>query len=226
VIPTGTVPSERLRPILEVRAPVVLIQPHFETALPTVEFDVRSGVDLLVRHLAGLGHRGLLWVGPPEEGAAGREIDFMRAVWDAGLRGESARWEAAATDEGRHERPRARAREAMAKRLAAGALPTAVVCYNDEAAAGVVQALLSAGKRIPGDVSVTGFDNVEAELVWPPLTTIDHRFGEMGYRATEILIEMVRGGEEVREAKRGYREVLAPQLVVRESTGPAPSTDD
>jgi LacI family transcriptional regulator len=223
VIPVGWGAPDMVRPIEEVPgAAAVLIQGRAGSALPTVAFDVGRGIELIVAHLAELGHRKLLWVGPLKgEGGGWREQEFMRAVWDAGLEGESVRWDAAALGGERHEAVRGGAREAMARRLGAGEIPTAVACYSDLAAAGVIQALDAAGRRVPEDVSVVGFDDVEAPILSPPLATVDHRFGELGYRATELLIEMVRGGEKARAARRGYREVLAPRLVVRESTGPA-----
>ena len=99
---------------------------------------------------------------------------------------------------------------------------TGVVCYNDVTAIGACGALLASGLRIPDDVSVIGFDNVEAPLANPRLTTVSHRLDEMGRRATEMVLELVDDPTAVTRL-RGHREILCPELVVRKSTGRAVS---
>jgi LacI family transcriptional regulator len=71
--------------------------------------------------------------------------------------------------------------------------------------------------RVPSEVSVIGFDDVEASFCIPPLTTVSHKLVEMGRRAAERVMEMVRD-EGARERLRGVRDVIRPELVVRGST--------
>jgi LacI family transcriptional regulator len=202
--------------------PIVAIEYSGQTQLPVVEWDEPAGVALMVKHLAGLGHQELLWLGPAV--SAGREIPtareqlFMTAVWDAGLRGSSCRFDSAHA--GFFGPTVEAAAEALRKHIAEkSATFTAVAAYNDVVAIGACAALQEAGLRMPADVSVIGFDNVVAPLASPPLTTVSHKLYELGQRATELLFEMI--SDEAAIAKfRGKREVIPPELVVRKSTGP------
>lgn len=106
------------------------------------------------------------------------------------------------------------AREAMAERLKRGFDFDAVVCGCDVQAVGAMDALLSAGLRIPQDVCITGYDGVElAQYLRVPLTTVNQPFYEIGRQGTEILLDRLK-----------YRDmpvrkiVLKSQLVCRESS--------
>ena len=75
-------------------------------------------------------------------------------------------------------------------------LPDAFVCANDEMAIGITEALASAGISVPEDVLVTGFDHIgSADLSDPSLTTVDRGFGNLNYRAMELLVGMIEGRE-------------------------------
>jgi DNA-binding LacI/PurR family transcriptional regulator len=97
---------------------------------------------------------------------------------------------------------------------------TAVFAYNDLMAIGAIRAIRSAGRQVPDDVSVVGFDDVDlAAYVDPPLTTIAQSTAEMGRWAFERLARLLAapdgdGGDEIVR--------LPVKLVVRASTGPAP----
>ena len=96
---------------------------------------------------------------------------------------------------------------------------TAVLCGNDELALGVIRALHEAGRAVPGDVSVVGFDDIpQAEFVTPALTTVRLDFTDLGRACFALLRPFLdpQRGPEIRG--RG----LQPELIVRESTGPAP----
>jgi DNA-binding LacI/PurR family transcriptional regulator len=217
--------------------PVVVIQPRVPTLLPTVDFSMADAANMLVEHLASLGHRELLWVGEDAPQTNAREQLLMRAAWDHGLRGTSCRYEVTDPNAmpgvaGHPEDILAGAAAAAIERYVAGMATaadasrvrfTAVVGYNDATAIGAMRGLMRRGLRIPADVSVVGFDNATAPMAYPPMTTIDHRFGDLGRRAGELAIDMAIGGDARRLELRGHREVLAPVLVVRDSTGPAPT---
>lgn len=92
--------------------------------------------------------------------------------------------------------------------------PTAVYCTNDQLAFGVMQAILKSGLKIPGDVSVAGTDNVpQSSYTFPPLTTVKQPFGDIAASAIRMLLGKGR--------ERGGEVVVAPELVARQSTGPA-----
>ena len=96
---------------------------------------------------------------------------------------------------------------------------TAIFCFNDIAAIGAIRTLRDAGLNVPGDVSVVGFDDIlSAAYYTPSLTTVRQPLTEMGKRGAQVLLERIAN----REAPFPSEIVMAPELVVRESSGPAP----
>src|SRR5205823_5346253 len=96
---------------------------------------------------------------------------------------------------------------------------TAVVAYNDQMAIGLVRGLTALGRRVPHDVGVVGFDNIEAAaLITPGLTTVAAPLQVEGRSAVEHLLSMIGGGA----PRVGRSMVLPVRLVVRESTGQPP----
>ncbi|GMA50905.1 arabinose metabolism transcriptional repressor [Alicyclobacillus contaminans] len=94
--------------------------------------------------------------------------------------------------------------------------PTAVVCYNDEVAIRLIQALNAEGMDVPGDVSVTGFDDSTLAVNGSvPLTTIRHPKAEMGEAAARMLLDMMNQPENMWIPRE---HVFQPELIVRQST--------
>lgn len=94
---------------------------------------------------------------------------------------------------------------------------TAIVCFNDVAALGAIRAMADAGVKVPGEISVVGFDDLHLALfATPSITTIRQPLQQMGETAAKIVLERLR-------ANRRYPAEIAvePELIVRESTGPA-----
>lgn len=101
------------------------------------------------------------------------------------------------------------------RELARTAHFTAVFAANDQMALGVLHALRDSGLDVPGDVSVVGFDDIpEAAHFWPPLTTVRQDYLELGQQCVARLLRM--GDSSIAEIGAP----LAPQLIVRQSTGP------
>jgi DNA-binding LacI/PurR family transcriptional regulator len=101
--------------------------------------------------------------------------------------------------------------------LRAGRRFTAIICFNDIAALGAIRAINDAGLRIPDDVSVVGFDDIAvAVFATPSITTIRQPLQQMGETAARVLLDRLRNN-------RKHRAEIAvePELIVRESTGPA-----
>ena len=95
---------------------------------------------------------------------------------------------------------------------------TAIFCFNDIAAIGAIRALKDAGLTVPGDVSVVGFDDIQsAAYSTPSLTTVRQPLLEMGKRGAQILLERIADREKAFPSEI----VMAPEFVIRESTGPA-----
>jgi LacI family transcriptional regulator len=99
-----------------------------------------------------------------------------------------------------------------------GDLPRAIVCANDQTALGVIHALTRRGIRVPGDVAITGFDDVPvARHLHPSLTTIRQPIEQMGATAFDVLHSRISGSG-------GESDVVLPvRLVLRESCGCAPA---
>ena len=91
-------------------------------------------------------------------------------------------------------------------------------CFNDTAAMGAVRAIKDAGLDVPGDISVVGFDDItSAAFSTPSLTTVHQPLFEMGQKGAQLLLERIANRE-----KQFPAEIeMSPELVVRESTGPA-----
>ena len=91
----------------------------------------------------------------------------------------------------------------------------AIVCYNDQVALEVIQALSEKGLKVPEDISVTGYDNsLIAENGPVPLTTISHPKEQLGRMAAQLLLEKMNG---VPEEKSAVPRIIVPELIVRDS---------
>ncbi|HET6214487.1 MAG TPA: LacI family DNA-binding transcriptional regulator [Micromonosporaceae bacterium] len=176
--------------------------------VPMVGLDNTGGAKLAVNHLLDLGHERVHHIcGPRDWPEANERLAGWREVAGAGTRRApvalSGDWSARSGYE-------------AGRKLAADRKVTAVFCANDHMALGALRALAEAGRPVPGDVSVVGFDDIpEAPYLIPPLTTVQQDFGGLGRRSLELLMEQVGTGG------RTHRNVrLAPHLVVRNSTAP------
>ena len=106
-------------------------------------------------------------------------------------------------------------KEAMAQLLRLPSPPTAVFCGNDILAIGAIVEAKENGLKVPGDLSVVGFDDMEISAFYdPPITTIAVPAYEMGRMAAKILIENIRG-----ESRTTQQYVLEANLIIRGSTG-------
>jgi signal transduction histidine kinase/DNA-binding response OmpR family regulator/ABC-type sugar transport system substrate-binding protein len=192
---------------------------------PAVCLDNATGIRDALEHLKSHGHRRIAFIGAEENGAGdGQErlqafLDFNRAH----RLPEDPRLLAY----GHFTNPGGYA--AMQQILASGATFSAVLACNDECAVGAMQALREAGKRIPQDVAVIGFDNrFESRNQSPPLTTVNLPAYEIGWQSLELMLERLAGQASEKTILR-----VPSQLVIRESCGcrantlPAenPSTD-
>jgi LacI family transcriptional regulator len=98
--------------------------------------------------------------------------------------------------------------------------PTAVLVSDDQMAMGAIRAATQMGLRIPDEISITGFDGIEMSLYTsPPLTTVRQPVEEMGRLTIERILDQINGNP-IPDGEM-FVEIL-PELVIRESTGPAP----
>lgn len=198
------------RPPVVVPAPVPVVYvftPSADVDDTSVVVDDAAGARLAVEHLLDVGRRRIAHVTGPADHLSAR----VRA--DAAV--ETAAAAGAATGGVRYGDWSERwGRQAAAALLRTEPDLDAVSCGSDQIARGVCDALREAGRRVPDDVAVVGFDNWEvmATASRPPLTTVDLRLEELGRRAAELLLDAVAG----RPHSGTLR--VAPRLVVREST--------
>jgi len=208
IIPSHFVGDSSLQ--LPIGVPTVVLGPPLVPGAASVDFDNAMGAAAAVRHLVDLGHTAIDHIaGPPGSFSA----EARREVWQAVLeRNGLAVREPVRGDWSPDSGYRA-ARELLAR----GARPTALFVANDQMALGAFRALLEAGLRIPEDVSVVGFDDIDEAVAFPtPLTTVAQDWDELGRNALRVALDMLEGGA---------AETLSipTRLVVRRSTGPAPS---
>lgn len=189
--------------------PIVLLNPAADCPLfSTVCADNERGGRLIAECLLAHGHRNVVHLTGPRNHAnlAMREKGFLDGFRQAGDTDASV-VHGLHTMEGGYQMAR--------NRLRAHNKFTAISTANDAVAFGVIKAALEIGVRIPEDVSLAGFDDVElAALVHPPLTTIRQPKYEMGAAAIEMIVKLTNAKHRVPEHR-----VLGVELVERASVG-------
>ena len=211
---------------LAVPVPVVAISAHCaEENVTNIVLDHHKAVQQALMHLYTLGHRRIaIMRGPhviPDSEfrwesiqQVAREMD-LKLDPDLAIRIDAAGW---STKDGQHPMAPEIGYKPMQGLLERTHEFTAVFCFNDISAIGAIRALKDAGLSVPGDVSVVGFDDIlSASYFTPSLTTVRQPLSEMGRRGAQILLERIG------DRKKAFPSdiVVEPELVIRESTGPA-----
>jgi LacI family transcriptional regulator len=174
----------------------------------SVSVDDVHGGQIAIEYLAGLGHKNIAWVCGPESipQVADRGAGVAKAAKVAGSKIETIRVSLMNAVNGE---------EAARKILERDVLPTAVFCANDLLALGVMRALLASKVRIPEQVSVLGYDNIEfAPSAAVPLSSIAQPSYQMGVTAADLLLNECEDGESHEHQQIRFQ----PQLVERAST--------
>ncbi|MFI5910691.1 LacI family DNA-binding transcriptional regulator [Dactylosporangium sp. NPDC051541] len=203
-------------------APTVVVGRHGHSALyDTVTDDDHAGAHLVVEHLIALGHRRIALIDHHETDPA-RLAEMPNAIRARGYRDAMRRHGLADeidivpttyTHDGGYL--------AAQQLLARPRMPTAVFAGADVVAIGALQALTEAGRRVPADISVAGYDNIALAAFTPlSLTTVDQAGHQIGANAARLLLERFTD----RHAPATHIK-LSPTLVARRSTAPpaAPS---
>ena len=182
--------------------------------VPTVGSNNWNGGLIATRHLLSLGHRRIAVISGPSDVLCSRaRVDGYRsALEEAGIRSDPSyvRWGDFHVDGGyRHG----------LELLSRPDRPTAIFAGSDYQCLGVMRAVRELGMSIPEDVSVVGYDDIPlAQWLGPSLTTVRQPLREMAGTATEMVLSIASG-----ERPSNLRIDLATELVVRESTAPAPA---
>jgi LacI family transcriptional regulator len=212
-------PPESTEEIVALRAhnfPFVVVDPR--TPLPgnivAVSAAHFTGARMLTAHLTELGHRRIGVIGGPHEWMASdaRLAGHAAALVDVGVLAppELVRSVQPTIEDGYR---------AAGDLLDLPDRPTALIGFNDKTAVGALHAALERGLRVPADLSIGGFDDIELSRVTrPPLTTVAQPLQEMGRMAVNLLVRLQQ-----RHKLDALHIDLATDLVVRDSTGPAPS---
>lgn len=209
----GTLPRRSDR-TTGARVPLVLLNnAHRGPNIFSVRMDNERGAAEAIAFLHRLGHRRIAFIAGCESGRSSRErlTGYRQGLTACGLNPapELVLKGAGLLEDGR---------AALDACLTLADRPTAVLCYNDLAAIGLLAAAAQAGVATPGDLSVVGYDNLPiSAYTVPPLTTVEQPKAEMGRAAVEVCLQALA----LRAAPVGAR-ILSGHLVVRASTGACP----
>jgi DNA-binding LacI/PurR family transcriptional regulator len=186
--------------------PVVVVEGEDTKTRWTVGVDQVRGAALATDHLIGLGHTEIVHLAGPQSWTEGRArlAGHQAAMYAAGLRPSppvEGDWTA-------------RCGYDLGRELARRPEVTGIFCANDHMAIGLLRALHEAGRSVPGEVSVVGFDDIpESPYLIAPLTTVRQDFTAVGRRAIEILQTAIAGTV-------APDRLISPELVVRASSAP------
>lgn len=202
--------------------PLVLI----DTFLPEIDCDYVvtdniAGAAMMVHHLAGLGHKRISYIGVDERRTSlvDRMSGFFRGMVEAGLPISERSVVRVASDTSVSS-SNAALGKALNELLEAPDAPTAVFASHDFLAIAIQGLLRERGLRVPQDLTVVGYDGIEAgEFCVPSLTTMQQDFAQTAQTAARILLERFDG----RSNGLRFRSLIEPALVVRQSAS-APAT--
>ncbi len=188
--------------------PLVAVEAGPDHAIPVAAIDQFAGAAQATRHLLELGHESVWHIaGPPNFLEAHQRV----AGWRQTLEAAGAEVPDMLTGDWS-----ARSGYELGQQLSEEERVSAVFVANDQMALGVLRAMHEHRRRIPGEVSVVGFDDIpEAPYFLPPLTTVRQDFNSMGSHGVRLLLQMIEAGSAIEEATG-----LRPELVVRASTAP------
>jgi LacI family transcriptional regulator, galactose operon repressor len=205
--------SDELEVLLETGYRFVVVDPllPLNDRIPAVSASHSAGADLAMKHLLSLGHRRIGAITGPRGWLATE--DRLRGYYAAlGSAGILPSPELVLEGQFQIEPGRLAAR----RLLDLHEPPTAIFAFNDNIAIGAIQAARERGLRVPEDLSIIGFDDLEAaEIVTPALTTIRQPLAEMGRMAVSLLERLIEG-----QRIEALHVELRTQLIVRGSTGP------
>ncbi|HEX6525665.1 MAG TPA: LacI family DNA-binding transcriptional regulator [Streptosporangiaceae bacterium] len=209
--------SRELATLAEHGLPFVVVDPRVEVGegIPVVCAAHSSGAAQATRHLLDLGHRRIGVIGGPRGWIATEERlrGHFSALAEQGVLPDLSyvRYAKFRIDAGR---------AAALELLDMPEPPTAIFAFNDGMAIGAVRAAAERGLRVPGDISVAGFDDtIEAAITVPALTTVRQPLAELGRTAVSLLLRQLEN-----QRLEPLRVELETKLVVRDSTAAPPAS--
>ncbi|HUI89151.1 MAG TPA: LacI family DNA-binding transcriptional regulator [Anaerolineales bacterium] len=217
IVFTKSLEQEELVYLRQNRFPVVLLHqtPSEELDIPVITIENKSGAEKLVEHLVQVhGYRRIAFL----KGSEGHEdSEWRERGYREALRRNQIRFDRGLVSRGGFDE--LQAAEAVRRLLRNGVDFDAIFTGDDDAATGALSALRNAGRRVPDDVAVVGFDDIPlAKYLTPPLTTVRAPLEQVGREAVRQLVKLIQ---------RGHADaitLLPTELVLRESCGCPPQS--
>ena len=211
-----TLPAVVSAALRERQLPLVLLGDNSDPTVSQVVVDDFAGAYAATKHLIGLGHkRILLFVHKtvkPHCSVQERQAGYREAMAEAGLEAK--------------ECLQVPEEDAIDLLIRGHERPTAVVCYSNLEATLIVHAMWQYGVSIPGQLSVVGFNDLFAtRYMTPPLTTVGFDAAKIGELGAQLVLQEIDWASEVEQDREPTVLTVKPKLVVRSSSGPAPSTE-
>jgi DNA-binding LacI/PurR family transcriptional regulator len=209
IVTASRVGAQYVPLLTHMQVPIVMLnnQHPSQFAHSVMIANVQASLDA-TRHLIGLGHRRIAYLGDRHgyQSDAERHAGYRRALEEVGLPFEPR---LVVHGDGKPEGAEAGIAELLALKLP----PTAIFCYNDMTALGAMRQLRDRGLRIPEDISIVGFDDLYiSQYMNPPLTTVRQPMRLMGRMAMETLLQIFAGAESGHDIK------VPGELIVRHTT--------
>jgi LacI family transcriptional regulator len=204
---------------LSLSVPVVTVSGHNQVkGVTNIVLDHVRAADIALKHLFQLGHREVAFI-KGQEFSSDTEVRWSNIEKAARQLGLAISPRLISQLEGDSPSPEL-GYEAARKLLASHQRFTALFAFNDISAMGAIRALREAKLRVPDDVSVVGFDDIQSAAYQnPALTTVRQPLREMGRIAAETLLHRIRRSGPDSE---GGETMVEPKLIIRETTGRAP----
>jgi LacI family transcriptional regulator len=201
---------EHLKPLREAGFPIVLIAGP-DAGFDLIGIDDRSGAQRATRHLIDLGHKRIGFLDPWHElGNDEKREGYEAALKQAGIAFDPALLIETSGHYATH------GYYAMDELMAIAEPPTAVFAHNDSLALGALRWCHKHGRRVPKDVAIMGYDNIEySEFAEPPLSTINYAVDVVSRMAVERIMRLIAAGDQQPEPRVT---LIDPELVVRGST--------
>jgi len=215
IICSSSFSTEQGRQLLAYGFPVVVVNHQAaENFNYSIYHDDSDGSYQVTRYLLGLGHRRIAYLGNSLSGRTtlDRLAGYQQALTEAGIQPPA---------DYMHHVPGAD------PELGAGSVtyfnklkprPSAIVCFNDTLAIGVIRGCKEAGIDVPGELSITGFDNITySAYTNPTITTFDQPKYSIGAEAAQLLLELLHDTEKKQDDAPKVK-ILKGKLLIREST--------
>ncbi len=202
---------EHIRRLRDARYPIVLLVGDPDAGIDAVGIDERAGGYKATRHLIDLGHTRIGIIdGSNATGNSEKRDGYFAALQEAGFDFDQT---LLADPKGFSVNAGYQAMDAL---IGAGGAPTAVFAVTDSLAIGALGWALSHGMKVPGDVAIVGFDNIEfAEFASVPISSVNYKIAAVSTAAVDRLLGLIAAGESIPEPRVT---LIEPDLIVRRST--------